>query len=500
MPKAKLTIPNARFFSNEHLVEGGEMGQGLFEWQTDWLEAFDNGLARFSILEIHRRARKSSTALNLAIRECARFPRERFTIICPSFAEAKRIYWNDPRMLIDALPDKSIMPHKRNKQDLTVTFGNGSLIQWLGGDDPDHIRGIDAMGQIFDEWSLCKEECWTEVLQPILRQNPKRWVAFLYTTKGPNHAAKMMDRACCLGDGGRLPSAGKAEKMRPGWYAARLTADVSGIIIPSELAAAKEDTPETYFNQEYLCARIMDEDRVLISSAMLDTLNRAIEYPRITKRIISCDPAMGGDECSMAANHNTHVLEHKEIRTRTTSEILGELIMLGTLHKIPHFIVDNIGVGKGVYDGLCEMKDDEANESVREVIGFCSSETIKDSMRANLRAEMWWHVMKEVRASNVEYPADDETRRQIPYASRYKVNSRGQIQMQEKDIIKKDLGCSPDRAERWAMGIWGLSQLTEDSLDIREFDSYGKIDRGQALDGFSTGQSMRTSKREVNVF
>ncbi len=64
-----ITVPNARFFRNEHIGEGGKVLTGLFPWQMDWLMAFDAGQARFSILEIHRRARKSSTALNLAIRE-----------------------------------------------------------------------------------------------------------------------------------------------------------------------------------------------------------------------------------------------------------------------------------------------------------------------------------------------------------------------------------------------------------------------------------------------
>ena len=69
--------------------------------------------------------------------------------------------------------------------------------------------------------------------------------------------------------------------------------------------------------------------------------------------------------------------------------------------------------------------------------------------------------------SAVEYPQDEETRRQIPFASRYKVNSSGEIQIVDKDRIKQDLGCSPDRAERWAMGIWGL-QFVNESIDIDE--------------------------------
>jgi len=61
-----------------------------------------------------------------------------------------------------------------------------------------------------------------------------------------------------------------------------------------------------------------------------------------------------------------------------------------------------------------------------------------------------------------------ETRRQLPYASRYKVNSSGRIQIIDKQEIKKELGRSPDDAESWAMGIAHLkdAQIPQDLPDL----------------------------------
>lgn len=451
-----ITVPNNRFFLNKHLGENGETLTGLFDWQIDWLTYFDNKKARFSILEIHRRARKSSTALNLAIRECDEHPKKRYCIVAPTFAEARRIYWDDPTMLNDALPDQRVLTWSKDKQRLVVTFGNGSILQFLGGDDPDNLRGIDAEGFIFDEWAQCKEECYTEILQPIIRQDPKRWVAFLYTPKGMNHAPRMFDKACCLDDGGSLPVGGRADKLKKGWYAARLDANHTGIIPKVELEAAKEETPEAYYNQEYLCARIMEEEMVLISSFMLDQLNRKMPYPDTTKRIVSCDPSMGGDECTIKVFHNTHILEEKQIRTRDTMRIVGELIMLGNKYKIPSFVVDCIGIGQGICDRLTELDQD--------CYAFNSAGESDTVLARNKRAAMWWYVMQQVRQNLVEYPKDAETRRQIPYASRYKMVN-GKVQIVDKLEIKKDLSCSPDRAEAWAMGIYGL-QFVDESMDI----------------------------------
>ena len=73
--------------------------------------------------------------------------------------------------------------------------------------------------------------------------------------------------------------------------------------------------------------------------------------------------------------------------------------------------------------------------------------------------------------------------------------------MLEKDIIKKDLRCSPDRAERWAMGIWGLRKV-EDSVDIRQFAGYAAIDRGHPMQGYAPREpAVRpVQAKEVRVF
>ena len=435
----QITVPNARFMRN------APYGR-LFNWQLDWLAHFDAGLARFSILEIHRRARKTSTAVNLLIRECDKHPKCRYVYVGPTYAEVRRIIWDDPNMLKEALPDKRVLDWRLNEQHMIVKFGNGSVLQFVGGDDPDNLRGIDAEGFVFDEWSQQKEKCWTEVLQPIFRQSQERWVAFLYTPTGNNFATQMFDRAACVDEGRPLPTSGRAEKMRPNWYASRLVASESGIISDDELAAARAETPETFYAQEYECARITEEEMCLITSAMLDKLPRRVIVQPRTPRFISCDPAMGGDACVTHAFQASHVLEKMVRYTRDATQIFGELIMLGDKHHAATYVIDSIGIGQGICVPLKQAK--------KHVVEVCSSAESSDKGRlANYRASMWWDVMQKCRRTEIEYPADAETRRQIPYATRYKVNSSGQIQIIDKQTIKKLLGRSPDDAESWGMGV-----------------------------------------------
>jgi len=341
-----------------------------------------------------------------------------------------------------------------------VKFGNGSVLQFVGGDDPDNLRGIDAEGFVFDEWSQQREECWTEVLQPIFRQSESRWAAFLYTPKGHNHATRMFDLAACVDEGRSLPTKGRAEHMRPGWYAARLVASESGIIPAAELEAARLETPESFYQQEYECARIAEEEMCLITSAMLDKLPRKmVVHPR-TPRLISCDPSMGGDACVSHAFQASHVLEKVVRHTRDPIQIFGELIMLGDKHHAGTYVVDSIGIGQGICVPLRQAK--------RHVIEVCSSAQGSDPGRfQNFRASMWWDVMTACRKTEIEYPSDAETRRQIPYATRYKVNSSGRIQIIEKQVIKQALGRSPDDAESWGMGIAHIGKArTPDEIEL----------------------------------
>jgi hypothetical protein len=446
---------------------------GIFPWQRDALEVFDSGLSdaadiriaresgllpRFLIWEVHRRARKTTLLLNMLIRESCRWPGRSYTYVGPTLREARDIVWDAPLMLKAHLPED--IGWQTNEQKLHVRFANDSLLRFRGADDPDALRGIDTDGVGFDEWSMQKESVWTEIFRPIIAQDPSRWAAFLYTPKGLNHATLMFDRASCVHEGGSLPESGVAEKRLPSWYAVRLTAehsvkgDGSPIMSLAELALAKEDMPLAMYEQEFLCARITEEECTLITSFLLESCPREIPVSSVCRRIISVDPGFTGDACVMGAFDETKLREKRVFRSmRKTQEVVGQALIFSNQTGIDSFIVDYNGNGKGVGDGLAE-----AGKNVQFFMSQSAASANDDY--ANLRAEAWWHAYREVESGRVEYPSDSEVRRQIPFASRYKPDARRQ-QMAPKGDIRKLLSRSPDDAEMWMMGIYGLQQVDE---------------------------------------
>lgn len=475
-----MTIPNSLFLSR------------LGRHEKEALKAFDapkEGI-RFLILEWHRRAHKTTTALNLLNRECCKHARSKYVYVAPTQVWAREVVWDDPTILWDALPDRAEMDWRPNEQKMLIKYANGSMLKIGGSDKPDALRGIDADGVVLDEWSLHKPETWTQIFRPIIAGPKKfatsreRWAMFLYTPKGINHATQMFNNAACVESKAELPESGKAAKCKPGWFASRLLADKSGIIAREELDKMLEEVAQgiltqVEYDQEMQCRRVTDEERTLITSAMLDRLNTVnwdslrITQPQI-RRIVAIDPAFGGDQCVLTGFENARVIDKKRVNWTMTHEVVFEAKEMARRIETKNFIVDCIGNGKGVSDGL---KIDEAKYHVQ---AFNSAEICEDSDRfANKKAEAVEYAAQEIRQLKVEPIKDLETRRQLVGLSKYKIVTRhgkGVMIMRPNDETKKELGCSPDDGLSYIYGRYGIRRVKPET---RKESTYTERSRKQ---------------------
>jgi hypothetical protein len=470
-----MPLPNDNFIS------------GIHPYQLETLKAFDSGKYQYYFTEWARRHRKTTLWLNVLIREACKHHSCAYGLLLPLQTEARNVVWDSPDMLCRYLPDKKEMDWELNEQKMLVKFSNGSILKIGGADDPDSWRGIEFVGIVFDEAKHIKETMWTTIIRPVMagplppekvKAGIKRWAGFCYTPEGSNWVTVLMDKACMLGEGGELPDCGKAKLMRPGSFASRLDAEKAGVISTEELQKAKEDMPPTMYQQEMLCSRLSDEERTLITSFMLNELN-AIDwsYKRDLlpekRRIVSIDPAFEGDICSMRGMENKRTLpsELEHHHPTKTEEIIIAAKLMARRIETKNFIIDSIGIGKGVADGLA---CDEAGYNVQF---FNSAESaMDDSLYANKRAEAYAYAAREIRLCKVEPITEPELLRQLPIASRY-TSSRGgkKLILIPKKEIKKVLGCSPDDADSYVMGLYGLQFVRAESKNIIQFSKQVKV-------------------------
>jgi len=471
-----MSIPNETFIDQLH------------EHQIELLEAFDSGKYNRYATEWARRHRKTTLWLNILIREACRYPSTSYGQMFPYQKEARETVWDSPDMLKRYLPAEREMGRTLSEQKMLIKFANGSILQIGGADNPDSWRGPEWTAVVFDEAKHIKQEMWTAIIRPVMagpllpekiKMGVKRWVAFAYTPEGDNWATQLFDKACMLSEGGSLPVCGRAEKMLPGWYVSRLDAELANIIPKSALADAKNEMPLAVYEQEMKCARVTEEEMTLITSKMIQRLNDINwESTRIAlgerKKIVSIDPAFGGDVCKLKGFENSRVVSDKSIvNKRNATEIAMAAKLMAQEIGTKNIVVDSIGNNVGDI-----LAADEAGYNVQL---FNSSERPrlerKNIKFLNQRAAAYFYLYERMNKLQVEAIDNDELRRQLPFASRYRVRG-GKIKIEDKSKIKEALGCSPDEADCYVMGNWGLQFVESEEENnrgsgAREFTALG---------------------------
>jgi len=165
----------------------------LREYQTPVFKALFERKIKRIVDVIHRRAGKSKTALNVLI--SAGFQRVGLYFHCfPQLTQAKKAIWlgidGDGMRYLDHYPPE-LVKHIDNVE-MRVTLINGSIIQLVGSDMYDKLRGSNPVGIVFDEYAHSSPFCW-QYTSPILRENGG-WAMFIYTPNGHNHGWELYDK------------------------------------------------------------------------------------------------------------------------------------------------------------------------------------------------------------------------------------------------------------------------------------------------------------------
>lgn len=147
-----------------------------------------------------------------------------------------------------------------------------------------------------------------------------------------------------------------------------------------------------------------------------------------------------------------------------TTATTGQVIAAKREHAVHEIRVDGVGVGGGVVDQLLEQGHDVVDMQA-------GGAAIDNEHFLNARAEWFWGLRERFEAGDMDLdPADEELAAQLG-SIKYKFTSRGQIQIESKDDMKKRGLPSPDRADALmltAASAAPVEQLVEDA----EHDAY----------------------------
>lgn len=162
-------------------------------YQLDLFRAIDNGYTR-AIIVYHRRAGKDKSLFNILIKKA--FERVGvYYYLFPEFAQGKRVIWDgidgSGFKFMDHIPE--ILIYRKNGTDMKVELTNGSVIQIIGTDKFNKVRGANPVGCVFSEFAFQNPKGWN-IIRPILRENGG-WAVFNSTPNGKNHFYDMYNMA-----------------------------------------------------------------------------------------------------------------------------------------------------------------------------------------------------------------------------------------------------------------------------------------------------------------
>lgn len=192
---------------------------------------------RFKVVPAGRRSGKTERAKRFLTKQAMRNPGRPYFAAAPTYAQAKKIWWNDLKLLSFSSRHRT----RPSESELRLTFDNGASISVIGLDKPERIEGLPWAGGVIDEIANVKATAWEENIAPALDTvNPaepdyRAWAWLIGVPEGLNHYYDMCEYAIGSGD--------------PEWgYYTWKSAD---ILPPEVIEAAKRRMSPKQFRQEY---------------------------------------------------------------------------------------------------------------------------------------------------------------------------------------------------------------------------------------------------------
>lgn len=206
--------------------------------QRALVNAVENGV-RFPIVPAGRRSGKTERAKRFLSRQAMWYPNEKFFAAAPTYSQAKKIWWDDLKLMtLSCVHEK-----KPSESELKIYLPNGSEIHIIGLDQPQRIEGINWTGGVIDEIADVKSDALEANIMPALNTvDPTRpfyraWCWFIGVPDGLNHYYDMAEYAKTSGDPDYKLFHWKSEEILP----------------PDVIESAKRTMSKKQYNQEY-CA------------------------------------------------------------------------------------------------------------------------------------------------------------------------------------------------------------------------------------------------------
>ena len=173
---------------------------------------------------------------------------------------------------------------------------------------------------------------------------------------------------------------------------------------------------------------------------------------------LGIDCARYGDDSTVFIILKNRNIELIETYPQTSiTEIITRAIQLITDYHINsgYVGIDGVGLGAGVIDGLKQQ-----GYEVVEIVGGAKPEEINTGNSFNpfnLRSQMYWQLRESIMNGEIGNITDEPLKVELS-AIKYEISADKTVKVISKEVIKKILGRSPDKADALAYANWILKR------------------------------------------
>ena len=298
-----------------------------YQKQKEIIDNYIDSDTLFGVVVAPRGSGKTLLAMNMMLYWVLSKKNQKGGWISPVYNQAKSVY----DQIVLAAKEVII---QNNRQDLNITFVNGSTLKFLSTDNADNIRGFRFTHVVIDECAFQRERAIDQVVLPTLNPNGKKCL-MISTPKSKNHFFTWYNK-------------GISEDNNIVSFKVPLTE--CPYVSQELIQAAKESLPPDIFKQEFLGEFIDSSNDVFVGVDRVSILGQ-YEEPRNQDAFIGIDTGLSGDASVLALISpigkvlGIHIINQTDINTVATvfTNILRGYNVVGGY-------IESNGIGRATYD------------------------------------------------------------------------------------------------------------------------------------------------------